>query len=212
MPRKKNEQSANYNKAFPKNLRTLMEEKGATQNELANHLGKTRQAISYYCDGSSSPDWETLVQTARFFNVSADYLLGISKVKSPSTELRSIVEYTGLSEKSIQFLHFQKEIEFNDAALSIDRLLLDYRYHNTDSTNNRSYRPILNLLNYFFSYSNSGIKKQIYANGTIVDRQQNNFIPSNAIELNDVVIENAVLAEIQQALTCLKRNLPELEE
>ena len=79
-------------------------------------------------------------------------------------------------------------------------------YHNIDTTNKRAYRPILNLLNYFFKYSNSGVKKQVYSNGMITDRGQDGFISSNAIELNDVVIENAVLSEIQLALISLKRN------
>ena len=76
MPRKKKEQSGNYNKAFPTTIRNLMQRKNTTQNELANYLQKTRQAVSYYCDGSSSPDWETIVKIADFFDVSTDYLLG----------------------------------------------------------------------------------------------------------------------------------------
>ena len=76
MPRNRKEQTDNYNKAFPTALRKLMDCRKTTQNELAEHLNKTRQAISYYCDGSSSPDWETLVKIADFFNVSTDYILG----------------------------------------------------------------------------------------------------------------------------------------
>lgn len=76
MPRKKKEQSGNYNKAFPTTIRNLMQQRNTTQNELANYLKKTRQAVSYYCDGSSSPDWETIVKIANFFDVSTDYLLG----------------------------------------------------------------------------------------------------------------------------------------
>ena len=76
MPRKRKTQPDNYNKAFPSAMRTLMEQKGTTQNELAEFLQKTRQSVSYYCDGSSSPDWETLVKIADYFDVSTDYLLG----------------------------------------------------------------------------------------------------------------------------------------
>ena len=76
MPRKRKGQPDNFNKAFPSAMRQLMEKKGTTQNELADYLQKTRQAVSYYCDGSSSPDWETIAKIADFFNVSTDYLLG----------------------------------------------------------------------------------------------------------------------------------------
>ena len=149
---------------------------------------------------------------ADFYGVSANYLLGLTGIKSPNCDIQAAVQYTGLSEESIRLLHFDKEVGLNDATLSIDRLLLDYRNRNVDAANNRYYRPVLNLLNYFFNYSNSGITKQIYLNGTITDLRINGFISTDAIVLNDIVIENAVLAEIQQALASLKRNLAELEK
>ena len=101
MPRKRNElkeQQDNYNKAFPSVLRELMKERKTTQAELASYLSKTRQSITYYCDGSSSPDWETLVKIATFFNVSADYLLGLSG--EPSKE-PCAVDKLGLSPKAV---------------------------------------------------------------------------------------------------------------
>lgn len=101
MPRKRNElkeQQDNYNKAFPSVLRELMKDRKTTQAELASYLSKTRQSITYYCDGSSSPDWETLVKIATFFNVSADYLLGLSG--EPSKE-PCAVDKLGLSPKAV---------------------------------------------------------------------------------------------------------------
>lgn len=68
----------NYNKPFPIALRTLMEARSTKQKDLADHLGKTPQAISLYCNGESAPDLETLVKIADYFNVSTDYLLGIN--------------------------------------------------------------------------------------------------------------------------------------
>lgn len=105
MPRKRNEQSENYHKAFPTTLRSLMDEhKEVTQQTLADVLGRSRQAISYYCDGSSSPDWETLVKIANFFSVSTDYLLGVSKIRNPDTSIRTICEVLGLSEQTVSSL------------------------------------------------------------------------------------------------------------
>lgn len=64
-----------YAKVFPRRLRELMEEKGTTQQQLADHIHKQRQTVSLYCDGSSSPDWETLASIAKYFSVSVDYLV-----------------------------------------------------------------------------------------------------------------------------------------
>lgn len=104
MPRKRKEQSDNYNKAFPSVLRNLMQQSNTTQQELADHLHKSRQAISYYCDGSSSPDWETLVQIAIFFSVTTDYLVGLSGIKSQDPDIQGICNYTGLSEKAVSHI------------------------------------------------------------------------------------------------------------
>lgn len=104
MARKKNAPTAAaYNSAFPRTLRTLMENRvpSVTQSELGKAIGKTRQAVGYYSDGSSSPDWETLVKIADFFSVSVDYLLGRTRIMSPDASLRSASEYTGLSEEAI---------------------------------------------------------------------------------------------------------------
>lgn len=96
MARKKNAPTAAaYNSAFPRTLRTLMENRvpSVTQSELGKAIGKTRQAVGYYSDGSSSPDWETLVKIADFFNVSVDYLLGRTRIISPEmTETTAVPE------------------------------------------------------------------------------------------------------------------------
>lgn len=138
MPRKRNEQSENYHKAFPTALRRLMDEhKEVTQQILADVLGKSRQAISYYCDGSSSPDWETLVKIANFFSVSTDYLLGVSIVKNPDTSIRAVCEYTGLSPATAELLHAYASSGFTtqliDAILQADGIPTDMPEAITDS-------------------------------------------------------------------------------
>lgn len=104
MPRKRKGQPETYFKAFPTTLRNLIADHGITHQTLADQLGKSRQAISYYCDGSSSPDWETIVEIANYFSVSTDYLLGITDVKSPNTNTQAICSATGLSEQAICYL------------------------------------------------------------------------------------------------------------
>lgn len=67
-------------------------------------MGKTRQAIGYYADGSSSPDWESLKFISNYFSVSADYLLGLSDVRSSNPNMKIVCDYTGLSEDAVQAL------------------------------------------------------------------------------------------------------------
>lgn len=118
MPRKRKEQPDNFFKAFPTAMRKLMLQKDITQNELAEYLHKTRQAVSYYCDGSSSPDWETLVKISDYFNVSTDYLLGRTADPNPTP---AAVDDLGLSPKAVEWLHSINRASKPDKYGPVDR-------------------------------------------------------------------------------------------
>lgn len=54
----------------------LREQKGLTQEELAEKLGITRSALSHYEKNRRKPDFETLITLADLFEVSIDFLVG----------------------------------------------------------------------------------------------------------------------------------------
>lgn len=95
-----------YNSPFAKRLRYLIDVNGTKHSELASKdvLNVSRQSIGQYCNGASFPPADKIVILAQFFNVSTDYLLGLTDVKSTDADLKSICEYTGLSEESIKML------------------------------------------------------------------------------------------------------------
>lgn len=121
MPRKRETKSEDFYSAFPERLRTIMQEHETTQQELADYVGKSRQAIGYYADGSSSPDWKTVVSLARYFGVSTDWLLGATDIQSTNIDIQQICEYLGLSEQAVAFLH--DESYDTEAISSFDRIL-----------------------------------------------------------------------------------------
>ena len=84
---------------FSIRLRSLRGSKN--QNDVAKEIGISRGALSYYESGERRPDINTLYAIAKYYNVSSDYLLGITDVCSPSTELQAISKETGLSERAI---------------------------------------------------------------------------------------------------------------
>ena len=61
---------------FGDRLRALRERKELTQSELGKIISASKQTISNYENGVSSPDHDALGQLADFFGVSTDYLLG----------------------------------------------------------------------------------------------------------------------------------------
>ena len=106
MPRKQNTLKEGFWEAFPTRLRKLFKDTGHTQQELADYLGlKSRQTITAYVDGTSSPPWQTITKIAHFFDVPSDYLLGLSDVKRHDTDLQAVCEYTGLSGEAVERLH-----------------------------------------------------------------------------------------------------------
>lgn len=66
-------------------LRSLREFHNLTQDELSEHLGETQLQIWRWENGKSTPDSNDVAKIARFFNVTSDYLLGLSDDFLPGT-------------------------------------------------------------------------------------------------------------------------------
>lgn len=64
---------------FGHRLKTLRTHANISQGVLAERLGISKSAISSYENGIILPSYEVLMKTARIFNVSTDYLLGMDK-------------------------------------------------------------------------------------------------------------------------------------
>ena len=64
---------------FGKRLAELRREKNLTQEALAREIGVTHGQISFWENGKNEPTAGNLIKLAKFFCVSADYLLGLSE-------------------------------------------------------------------------------------------------------------------------------------
>lgn len=66
-------------------LRELRKKAGYSQEELAEELNISRQAVSKWENGTANPDINNLIQLAKLYQVSTDYILfGGSPEKEPS--------------------------------------------------------------------------------------------------------------------------------
>lgn len=74
--------------SFPKKLREVREDKGYTQQELADVLHVSCGTISHYENGSREPGVETIIQLAAFLDVSTDYLMDITAINLPLKEIQ----------------------------------------------------------------------------------------------------------------------------
>lgn len=66
------------NNLFGKILRQLREERNISQSALGKILGFCNQTVSCWESGKREPDLDTLVEIAKYFEVTVDFLLGIS--------------------------------------------------------------------------------------------------------------------------------------
>ena len=68
---------------FAKRLKSLREENNIKQVELAKSLKMTSATLSQYEKGIREPNNETLIKLAEYFDVSVDYLLGLTISRKP---------------------------------------------------------------------------------------------------------------------------------
>ena len=79
-------------------IKMLREKSGMTQAELSRKLGITRSGVNAWEMGLSIPSTQYVVELALLFNVSTDYLLGLSSTATVSVaglqdrEIAAIVE------------------------------------------------------------------------------------------------------------------------
>lgn len=67
------------NNKFGQILKELRVERQISQEELGKALGYCNQTVSFWESGSREPNLDALVAISRYFEVPADYLLGLEK-------------------------------------------------------------------------------------------------------------------------------------
>lgn len=81
---------------FNDNLNKYRKQKGLSQEELAFRLGVSRQSVSKWESGQSTPELERIIEIADLFGISLDELIGHESndyVTVDREELRSVVRH-----------------------------------------------------------------------------------------------------------------------
>lgn len=130
-------------------IRALREEKKLTQLELSKELKVKRQTIAQWENGERDLKTGYIIALANYFNVSTDYILGLSEYKTTISNNIGIV--TGLSEKSIEQLIYIKNtlpkgIDFINRIIQNNLLLMHWielsNYFNPFETDLRRFLTI----------------------------------------------------------------------
>ena len=93
--------------ALSEKLYTLRKKSGLSQEQLAEQLNVSRQAISKWESGTSSPESDKLIAISHYFNVSLDYLMKEDNHQSkdtPQTEQRESAQVANRTQRSVGFI------------------------------------------------------------------------------------------------------------
>ncbi len=92
--------------AYYSRIRDLREDSDKTQSELAEYLGTTTQYYGLYEKGANEISFERAILLAKYYNVSLDYIAGLTNSKKGlskgdvSPEIQELVELISSLEES----------------------------------------------------------------------------------------------------------------
>lgn len=161
------------NRILAARLAAARKENNYTQEEMAEFLGCGRATITNYENGRRSPDYETLTKLAKKYNVTTDYLLGLTKAETTDKDIRYICDYTGLSVSAVDKLNriaTEAKQGYLEGCDFKGELIINF---------NKSYSTeTLKLLSLMLSIDSE------YSLTTVVERVQN-YLTEPLIDFND---------------------------
>lgn len=188
-------------------LRKLRNQKGLSQQALSSELNISKAALSYYENGQRVPDIDTLKKVAIFFNVSSDYLLGLSDISSNNKELKEVCEYTGLSEQAIKKiiapknndesitlplpLSYCKEVKLKQA-LNLQEIINIFFSDGTDSSNIEERNEWIDLFRLVGCYCTVEDRETALLLKNIISDYFNTFFPGYRF------IEDSISLDVEQ--------------
>ncbi|MBQ7674646.1 MAG: helix-turn-helix transcriptional regulator [Alphaproteobacteria bacterium] len=86
------------NQVFGRRIKELREKKSLSMEQLANELNVTKSRVNMWENNGTIPRGDVLIQLAKFFDVSTDYLLGKddeSQISLTNTKLGTLQRNLG---------------------------------------------------------------------------------------------------------------------
>jgi len=190
---------------FKERLKKTREELGITQAEFAVKVGMARASASYYENkkNDSLPNIEILYNMCDELNVTPDYLIGRTDIKSADTNTQAVCEYTGLDEDAVSFLKEINELMAeNINILSI--LIKDLKYSS-------KHQAILELIAQYFNFQSNTKKYYTLDKDGVIEeyvpeiRKGIAYISHDLIVLTPEILEKSILLKIESALSDLRK-------
>ena len=89
---------------FGKRLKELRKANGYRIEQFADMVGISKSTLGYYENDKRMPDIEILARIADTLNVNADYLIGRTNTTAQKGKMKTVCEFTGLSDNAAEYL------------------------------------------------------------------------------------------------------------
>ena len=89
---------------FGKRLKELRKANGYTIEQFADMVGISKSTLGYYENDKRMPDIKILARIADTLNVNADYLIGRTNTTALKGKMKTVCEFTGLSDCAVEYL------------------------------------------------------------------------------------------------------------
>ena len=94
-------------------IRELRQEKGMTQSELSAALGKKESTARMWEIGRSNPEYCALIDMAKLFGCTTDYMLGLSEFRNDNAEKQLNDKFLAFMENKTRFETYESELVFD---------------------------------------------------------------------------------------------------
>ena len=155
-------------------LRTLIDETELPRQAIADEMGCDVSTVTKHYNGTRNLTTDFIVMYARYFNVSADWLLGLSEVRTVSPDTAMICRVTGLDDKAVQTLSAINDPTNFESPKEIIGTLnyilgeLDYR-EQEDGYSCNGQSVLLRLSEYLMNRGEEAQVVHVLSNGMIFD-------------------------------------------
>ena len=200
-------------------LRRLIDETGLARQAIADEMGCDVSTVTKHYNGTRNLTIDFIVMYARYFNVSSDYLLGLSEVRTVSPDTAMICRVTGLDDKAVRTLSEINEPTSFESPKEIIKTLnyligeLNYReQENGFSCNGQS--VLLRLSEYLMNRGEEAQVVHVLSNGMIFDdiAKAEKVIPRDGnisikTMLAHEILDNYMLSALTDAVRNAKKQL-----
>ena len=155
-------------------LRRLIDETELPRQAIADEMGCDVSTVTKHYNGTRNLTIDFIAMYARYFNVSSDYLLGLSEVRTVSPDTAMICRVTGLDDKAVQTLSEINDPTNFESPKEIIQTLnyilgeLDYREQENGFRGNGQ-SVLLRLSEYLMNRGEEAQVVHVLSNGMIFD-------------------------------------------